>query len=278
MSSPSNTFRDRLVEFAHVNASWLVVGLDPEPSRLPDGFSRDAHGIVSFNRELIAATQQFALGYKLNFAFYESLGRASWNALEATRSAIPASLMAIADAKRGDIADTSRLYADAIFNQLGFDAVTLSPYVGREGLMPFLDYQERGSFVLCRTSNREASFQTARVGNETLFESVARTATGWGQNVGLVVGATDMDALRRVRSIVNDRPLLVPGVGAQGATIEDAFRSATDASGRNAMISASRSIIYASGGSDFASAAALQAEALRTAMSQIAERTESAGR
>ena len=277
MSSPSNTFRDRLVEFAHVNASWLVVGLDPEPSRLPDGFSRDAHGIVSFNRELIAATQQFALGYKLNFAFYESLGRASWNALEATRSAIPASLMAIADAKRGDIADTSRLYADAIFNQLGFDAVTLSPYVGREGLMPFLDYQEREASCFAEPAIAKPILDRP-CGQRNSFRVRGKNRDRRGQNVGLVVGATDMDALRRVRSIVNDRPLLVPGVGAQGATIEDAFRSATDASGRNAMISASRSIIYASGGSDFASAAALQAEALRTAMSQIAERTESAGR
>jgi orotidine-5'-phosphate decarboxylase len=269
MTSHAANFRDRLQSFARTNSSWLIVGLDPEPSRLPDGFSRDASGILSFNQELIAATRDHVLGYKLNFGFYESLGAEGWRTLSATRDAIPASLIAIADAKRGDIAETSRMYARAIFDQLGFDAVTLSPYVGRSGLDPFLEYEERGSFVLCRTSNRDSSFQTAATSEGPLYESVARKASNWGPNVGLVVGATDIDALRRVRTLAPDAPFLVPGVGAQGGSIEEAFRSAADVDGRNALLSASRSIMYASSGGDFAAAAARQAENLHQAVTAI---------
>lgn len=269
MSNPLRPFRDRLDSFARTNSSWLVVGLDPEPSRLPAGFSRDAAGIESFNRELIAATSNQVLGYKLNFGFYESLGREGWRTLSATREAIPNSLIAIADAKRGDIAETSRMYAKAIFGQLGFDAVTLSPYVGRDGLDPFLEFQDRGSFILCRTSNRDSSFQMMATAAGPLYESVAREASNWGSNVGLVIGATDPVALCRARTLAPDTPFLVPGVGAQGGTIEDAFRNAADGNGRNALISASRSIMYASDGRDFAEAAARQAAALHLAMKSV---------
>jgi orotidine-5'-phosphate decarboxylase len=270
MTTPTSDFRLRLASFARTNASWLVVGLDPEPSKLPPGFSPDAAGILAFNRELIAATKDFVMGYKLNFAFYESLGQDAWITLSATRDAIPTSLMAIADAKRGDIAETSRLYAASIFDQLGFDAVTLSPYVGREGLAPFLSYRDRGSFVVCRTSNRESSFQTAVAGDTPLYESVARKASIWGSNVGLVVGATDLPAIRTVRSIAPNTPLLVPGVGAQGGTLEEAFHAAADCNGENALFPLSRSIIYASSDGDFAGAAGRRAHALQQEMAALA--------
>jgi orotidine-5'-phosphate decarboxylase len=244
------------------------VGLDPEISRLPPGFRKDASGVIDFNRELIAATSTHVLGYKLNFAFYEALGADGRRALAATRDAVPASLLTIADAKRGDIAETSRMYACSIFDQLGFDAVTLAPYVGQSGLEPFLEYQDRGSFILCRTSNRDSSLQTTVTTDGSLYEVIAREVHGWGKNAGLVVGATDTDALRRVRAIAPKAPFLVPGVGAQGATIQETFRVAADSEGRNALVSASRSIMYASTGAEFAAAAASEAETLHQAMTR----------
>jgi orotidine-5'-phosphate decarboxylase len=254
---------EKLSAAARVNRSWLMVGLDPVLDKLPDGMRRDPSGALEFNRAIIAATSDLVIGYKPNFAFYEAMGPEGWHVLKKTRAAIPPDLFALGDAKRGDIGDTAEMYARAIFDVLGFDAATVSPYVGREGVQPFLDRRDRGSFVVCRTSNRENTFQDMDAGGEFLYERVAQAVVEWGDNVGLVVGATDVDALSRVRRIAPAVPILVPGVGAQGGGLGAAVRAAVDAEGGNALISATRSVTYASSGHDFADAARAVASGLR---------------
>jgi orotidine-5'-phosphate decarboxylase len=240
-----------------------MIGLDPILDRLPTTIQRSAAGVAEFNREIIEATRDLVIGYKPNFAFYEALGAAGWEALAETRKAIPRELIALADAKRGDIGSTSELYAQAILDSLGFDAMTVSPYVGLEGLAPFLAREKKGVFVLGRTSNRDGSVQDLELSNGVpVYEQVADMATTWGDNVGLVIGATDLEAAATLRERHPNTPFLVPGIGVQGATVGDALRHAATADGRMAMVSASRSVIYASSESDFAEAARRRAEEL----------------
>lgn len=260
-SNVSAGFLERLRNAAAVNNSWLMIGLDPVLDRLPDGISRDAEGVVTFNRAIIEATQDLVIGYKPNAAFYEVIGAVGWDALARTRKLISGDLVALLDAKRGDIGTTSEMYAQAIFDNLGFDAATVSPYVGREGIQPFLDRKERGVFVLCRTSNRDGSLQDVVVeSGERLYEEVARLAPLWGDNVGLVVGATDTGALPELREMCPDVPFLLPGVGTQGAGAKQTLRLAADWDGNLAVIALSRSIIYASDGRDFADVARARAQ------------------
>ncbi|SRR5579884_363264 len=263
-------FAERL-DFVHSSRrSLLLVGLDPLVERLPAGLSRDASGVTRFLREIIEACSPYAIGFKTNFAFFERLGAPGWRALEQTRRAIPEGHLAVADAKRGDIGDSSEMYAQAIFDAMDFHAVTVSPWTGKEGLFPFLQRADRCSFVLCRTSNRDPSFQEITVDGRPLYEIVAETAAAWSQNVGLVVGATDVEALRRVRAGLPDTALLVPGVGVQGGDLRSAVRASVDSGGGKALISASRSILYASDGSDFAQAAAMEAERIADVISEAA--------
>ncbi|HZT95423.1 MAG TPA: orotidine-5'-phosphate decarboxylase [Chloroflexota bacterium] len=257
-------FRERLAESAAANRSQLVVGLDVTPESLPAHLSRDAHGVLTFNRAVVESTADLVSGYKLNFAFFQALGAEGWEVLYATRRLIPRRLLTIADAKLGDIGNSSKLYAKAVFGDLDFDAVTLSPYVGREGLQPFLDQASKGSFILCRTSNRDGSLQDVETGGASLYERVASTVAEWGPNAGLVVGATDIGALRRVRELAPEAPLLVPGVGAQGGNLEATIDSLRG--GGPALIAMSRAVILSSGGPDFATAARDAAERFARAM------------
>jgi orotidine-5'-phosphate decarboxylase len=254
---------NRLNSAAAINGSWLMVGLDPVVAQLPEGISRDARGVVEFNRQIIEATSDLVMGYKPNAAFYEVLGAAGWEGLQRTREFIPRPLFALLDAKRGDIGSTSEMYAEAAFETHDFDAVTVQPYVGREGVEPFLTRPDRGAFVLCRTSNRDPSFQDLRVepGSTPLYETVATTASAWGVNVGLVIGATDTEALARVRGLCPTVPFLVPGSGTQGGSLWDAFAAGMDATHGGAILSLSRSVIFASSGRDFASAARARVQA-----------------
>lgn len=218
-------------------------------------FPQSSEGVLRFNRAIIDATQDLVLGYKLNLAFFESLGDAGWSTLRKTRQSVPDALLTIADAKFGDIGSSSRLYASAVFEDLRFDSVTLSPYVGREGLAPFLANETKAGFVLCRTSNRDESFQQLDIDGRPMYERVAEAVSTWGANAGLVVGATDLAALAAVRKLAPRVPLLVPGIGAQGATAEATMAAAVDADGGNALIAVSRAVIYASSDSEFAKAA-----------------------
>lgn len=254
------SFIAHLKSAAGINASWLMVGLDPNRSRMPLGIAPDADGVLDFNQRVIEATQDLVMGYKLNFAFYEVLGPRGWDLLARTREAIPRGLIALADAKRGDIGDTAEMYAQSIFDELDFDAVTVAPYVGFEGIRPFLEREHKGSFVLCRTSNRDPLPQSVETPQGPLYELIARVAPQWGDNVGLVVGSTDLEALSRVRVLAPRTPFLVPGVGAQGGSLQETVSRAMDGEGGNAVIAISRAILYASDGADFALAARRQTE------------------
>ncbi len=262
------TFREKLRVAIQAQRSILCVGLDPEISRLPEGLPRTLDGIVAFNREIVAATADLACAYKPNLAFYEALGPRGWDVLGETMAAIPGHLPIIGDAKRGDVGNTARAYATALFDRLGFDAVTVSPFLGRDAVEPFLSYLDRGVLVLCRTSNPgAAAIQNLTMdvnGRPTpLYEVIARLAEEWNErgNVGLVVGATAPVELDRIREIAQNLPILVPAIGAQGGELEAAARAHRPAA--PAIVSASRAILFASERADFASAAREAAFRLR---------------
>ena len=247
------------------NRSLLCVGLDPDPQRMPDKV-----GIFEFNKAIIDATSDLVCAYKPQLAFYEALGDEGLDALKRTVKHIPDHIPVIADAKRGDIGSTARAYATAIFSVLGFDATTVNPYLGFDSVEPFIEYQDKGIFVLCRTSNPGAAdFQSLRCrfgkGYRPLFEIVAIKASQWNTNgnVGLVVGATYPDELKVIRQSHPDMTFLIPGIGAQGGDLSLAVRYGLNAQGNGIIINSSRQIIYASSGRDFDEEARRAASTLR---------------
>lgn len=264
------SFNDRLRQTCDQKKSSLCIGLDVDTSRLPAGLEANRDDIVCFCRGIIEATHQLAAAYKPNFAFFESMGTWGLQALEEIRGHIPPDLIAVADAKRGDIDSTNAHYAKAILDDLGFDALTVHPYLGAEALEPFLSRPQNGLFVLCRTSNPGAGeFQDMRTaGGDPLYLTVAKAVQSWNGNgnCGLVTGATYPEELAQVRQIAPDLPLLIPGIGAQGGDLAATVQAAgTDAP---MLINASRSILYASSKSDFAEAAARAAQELHAEINQ----------
>jgi orotidine-5'-phosphate decarboxylase len=259
-------FIERLTEAAHRNRSLVCIGLDPDPQLMPRN-----RGIFEFNRAIIEATADLVCAYKVNFAFYEALADEGFDALKHTIRYVPDGIPVIADAKRGDIGNTARAYAKAIFDNLNCDAATVSPYLGFDSIEPFISYRDKGVFVLCRTSNTGAlDFQSLRCeeaepGCCSLFELVARKASQWNRygNIGLVVGATYPAELKLIREAHPDMPLLIPGIGAQGGDLTLAVRYGIDARGERVVINSSRQIIYASAEDDFAEAARQAASSLR---------------
>ncbi len=253
----SATFFDKLTAAARRADSLLCVGLDPAPDQVPARF-RDAHpgdlpaAILAWNRAVIAATQELVCAYKPNIAFYEALGTAGMETLRATLAAIPPELPVILDAKRGDIGSTAAAYARACFEELGVDAVTLSPYLGRDSVDPFARYAGKGLFVLCHTSNPSAGdFQHLEISdwrrldrepNQPLYLHVARSAVGWSPDVGLVVGATYPEAIAEVRRAAPDAWFLVPGIGAQGGDLEATLAAGLRPDGLGLLINASRGV------------------------------------
>ena len=238
--------------------SLVCVGLDPDFKR------HRVEDIGDYNRRVIQATAPYAACFKPNIAFYEQFGLAGLRALEETLKAIPSGIPVIGDVKRGDIGNTAEAYARAMFDGWGFDAVTVSGYQGLDTVAPFLAYEGKGVYVLCRTSNDSSrEFQELRLENgRQLFEEMALTATSWSPNVGLVVGATAPLELARVRKLAPQASLLIPGVGTQGGKAEDVIAVAGYRPGLM-VVNASRSIMYASGGADFAEAAGRAARQLR---------------
>ncbi len=256
-------FSQKLEQAARRNGSLLCVGLDPDPAFMP------IDHVADFNRAIIDATAAFVCAYKPNLAFYEALGETGYGVLRETLAAIPRDIPVIGDGKRGDIGNTAKAYARALFDDLGLDAVTVNPYLGGDALEPFLERDEKGVFILCRTSNPGArDLQDLRVatdsGTQPLFEVVAESARRWNSrgNVGLVAGATFPDELRRIRSLCPEMTLLVPGVGAQGGDIAAVLENGLDASGGGLIINVSRQVLYASR-EGFAQAAAEAARRLR---------------
>jgi orotidine-5'-phosphate decarboxylase len=236
---------------------------------MPEGYGADDVG--AFNRAIIDATSDLVCAYKPNVAFYEGLGpEKGYAALRETLAAIPPHIIKLADAKRGDVEHTARAYVRAIFDDLGFDACTVSPYLGRDSVEPWIERAEFGAFVLSRTSNpgapdlQDVVAQTEG-GSLPLYEIVASRARSWDRhgNVGLVAGATYPDEMRRLRELCGGMPFLVPGVGAQAGSLEDAVRAGLDANGRGLIVNASRGVTYASKRADFAQAARREALRLR---------------
>jgi len=255
-------FLDKLLQAARTNRSLLCIGLDPDPGLMPEV------DVFLFNKAIIDATSDLVCAYKPNLAFYEALGIEGIEALQRTVAYIPKAIPVIGDAKRGDIGSTAQAYARALFEIFGFDAATVNPYLGRDSLDPFIEYREKGVFILCRTSNvGSAHFQALAMlqTSRPLFELVAERAREWNRygNVGLVVGATYPEELKWVRHLCPEMPLLIPGIGTQGGDLANAVRYGVDAEGEKAIISSSRHILYASPGKDFAVAARRVAQGLR---------------
>lgn len=256
-------FTEKITATARRTASLVCVGLDTDPAKLPSGYE-GIEGVVAFNREIIAATADLVCAYKPNSAFYEALGNRGMDALAATCEAVPSDIPVILDVKRGDIGNTAEKYADAAYDHLGADAVTVNPYMGFDAVKPFLR-PGRGVFVLCLTSNASAAdFQFLLTDGVSLYERVAAAAREWAKEgeVGLVAGATRPEPLRRIREIAGNLPILIPGAGAQGGNIADTVRASGGEPGLT-IINSSRDILYASRGSDFAGAARKRLLALR---------------
>ncbi|MDX5320879.1 MAG: orotidine-5'-phosphate decarboxylase, partial [Bacteroidota bacterium] len=246
--------RTSLISEIRSKKSFLCVGLDSDILKMPEGISRDAQGLIDFNKAIIEATAEYAVSYKVNTAFYESLGAKGWEVIEKTLEFIPKNIFTIADAKRGDIGNTSSMYARAFFDNLSFDSITINPYMGKDSVSPFLDFEGKWSILLALTSNPGSQdFQTLPVGNEQVFEQVLRKSSAWGtaDNMMYVVGATRAEQLAKIREIIPDHFLLVPGVGAQGGSLEQVVKYGANKD-IGLLINASRSIIYASSGKDFA--------------------------
>ena len=258
------TFTQRLSALRSSRNSVLCVGLDPDPNRIPDHLL-SAHSLSTaveyFCRGIIEGTSDFAVAFKLNFAFFEALGDDGLRTLRAVLESIPPDVLTIADAKRGDIGNSASFYARSVFDDLGFDSITVSPYMGKDSVTPFLEKRNTCTFVLARTSNPGgADFQMLDVGGEPLYRRVARDAVSWSSGssgtTGLVVGATDVETMSDLRSQLPNTPFLIPGVGSQGGSASDVML----ASGNGpVLVNSSRAIIYAGSDHDFAKAASTAA-------------------
>ncbi|MEW5994961.1 MAG: orotidine-5'-phosphate decarboxylase, partial [Candidatus Zixiibacteriota bacterium] len=212
----------KLQKIQSKNNSLICLGLDLDPKRMPTNFTKTAKGMFDFASRMIDATTDLVCAYKPNLAFYESLGSEGLSLLRQITVRIPNDMPVILDGKRGDIGNTAAHYADAMFNKLGADWVTLNPYMGYDSLRPFLEYKDKGVFVLCLTSNTGAKdFQLLTIDGKPLYQVVAEKVVYWNKdhNCGLVVGATAPDQLRELRHLVGDMPILIPGVGAQGGSL-----------------------------------------------------------
>jgi len=231
--------------------SFLCVGLDPDVQKIPTLFLRMQDPITEFTKSIVNATSDVAIAYKPNFAFYEALGLKGLHALDALIHHLPKNVVTIADAKRADIGNTSRLYATAFFETWGFDAVTVPPYMGYDSIEPFISYKEKLTLILCLTSNSGAQdFEEKRLENgKRLYEAVLEKALEWNQfeNVGLVVGANRAEELKRLRAMAQGLCFLIPGVGVQGGTIEESVRYGADANQQSALINIGRAVIYPDG-------------------------------
>ncbi len=264
-------FAEKLRKSWEKSDSLVCVGLDVNTALLPSSLTGE-NGVLAFNEAIIQSTADLVCAYKMNTAFYEAMGPRGLEILQKTLSLIPSNIVKIIDAKRGDTENTGRAYAKALFDVLGGDAVTLHPYMGRDSLSPFLEREEKGAFVLCRTSNTGARDFQDLGGHEPLYITVAKKVKEWNvhENCGLVVGATYPKELGHVRETVGgDMPLLVPGIGAQGGSIEEVIKNGLNEEGTGLIINSSRGIIFASRGKDFASAARKKTLELKEAINTL---------
>lgn len=255
--------------------SYLCVGLDTDIHKLPASVRREKDPVFAFNRRIIDATAEYCVAYKPNLAFYESIGAAGWESLARTMEYIPKNIFTIADAKRGDIGNTSAMYARTFFEQYQFDAVTVAPYMGSDSVKPFLDYEGKWVVLLALTSNEGSrDFQHLQIApsGHPLYRVVIEHAMQWAspEQLMFVVGATQAEHLANIRSFAPEHFLLVPGYGAQGGDLQAVSRAGLNRSG-GLLVNSSRAIIYASEGEDFDKAAARQAQAVAAQMRQYLE-------
>jgi len=265
---------DHLISEIRKKDSFLCIGLDVDLNKIPKHLLEGEDPIFAFNKAIIDATHHLAVAYKPNTAFYEAYGIKGWKALEKTIDYLNINypeIFTIADAKRGDIGNTSAMYAKAFLEDLGFDAITVTPYMGKDSVEPFLSFKEKHTILLALTSNKGAfDFQTQIIDNEELYKKVLKTSKSWEHSDQLmyVVGATKAKYFKEIRNIVPNSFLLVPGVGVQGGNMQDVCKYGMNKD-VGLLINSSRGIIYASNQLDFAEAAAREAEVLQKQMKSI---------
>ncbi|MBK7629567.1 MAG: orotidine-5'-phosphate decarboxylase [Ignavibacteriales bacterium] len=238
---------------------FICVGLDTDKNKIPSFLKDDQDGVLKFNKSIIEATKDYAAAYKINFAFYEQAGSDGINELERTVELIPHNILSIADAKRGDIGNTSEMYAKSIYEHFRFDAVTLHPYMGKDSLQPFLEFTDKMNYVLVLTSNQGANdFEKLELKDgKFLYQEVLHNVKEWNKknNCGIVFGATKIEELKSNINNFGDLSVLLPGVGAQGGSLGEVNSVFNSSNRKNYLVNVSRGIIYKSSGEDFAEAA-----------------------
>jgi len=267
--------RQQLFDLIQQKRSYLCIGLDPDPARLPNHLLRSSDPIFEFNKQIIDATQDLCVAYKPNLAFYEASGAKGWESLEKTKAYIPEQIFTIADAKRADIGNTSGHYAKAFFDYLGFDAITVAPYMGHDSVGPFLAYQDKWVILLALTSNNGSKdFQLKEIeGSRKLYEEVISTSLNWASPDQLmwVIGATHPHVFAHIRELAPDHFFLVPGVGAQGGDLETISQHGMN-SLCGLLVNSSREILYQSQDRDFAKAARKAAKKIQEQMEMYLEK------
>lgn len=261
--------RTEIVAQIRKKKSVLCVGLDTDLTKIPAHLLNEEDPVFAFNKAIIDATQEFTVAYKINTAFYEAQGLKGWQSLERTLAYIPRSIFTIADAKRGDIGNTSTQYAKTFFETYEFDSVTIAPYMGKDSVAPFLEFKDKWGIVLGITSNEGSlDFQHLIVDGKPLYEHVLAKVASWGtpENIMFVVGATREDQLAHVRSLCPDHFFLIPGVGAQGGDVDTVCKHTLNADA-GVLINVSRGIIFAGKDEQFAEAAGAAARAYQKQMS-----------
>lgn len=262
--------RQDLVQLIRERKSYLCIGLDTDIQKIPKHLLSHADPIFAFNKAIIDATKDLCVAYKINTAFYECQGIRGWESLQRTVEYIPENIFTIADAKRGDIGNTSTYYAKTFFETYGFDSVTVAPYMGRDSVEPFLAFPGKWAIVLGLTSNAgSADFQQLPTGDARLYEKVMTTTAAWGSadNMMFVVGATQAAAVADIRKLVPDHFFLVPGVGAQGGSLKEISEKGMN-NDIGLLVNASRAVIYAGNGEQFAEDARAAALAYQQEMAQ----------
>ncbi len=234
---------------------FVCVGLDTDLNKIPDHLIKEEEPLLAFNKSIIDATKNFAAAYKINFAFYEALGSQGFELIKKTLELIPDDILTIADAKRGDIGNTSEMYAKSVFEHFGFDSITLHPYMGKDSIQPFLNYSDKLNFILALTSNQSSvDFEKQILSDGTfLYQKIISSVNQWNKNknCGIVFGATNLDELKlNIRSF-SDLTVLLPGVGAQGGSFEDVLKVFHNQNRKNFIVNISRGIIYLSSDKNF---------------------------
>jgi orotidine-5'-phosphate decarboxylase len=260
--------RKELIEQIRLKKSYLCVGLDASIEKIPKHLRSNVDAVFEFNKQIIDATKDLCVAYKINTAFYESNGTKGWEAMEKTVNYIPSTHFKIADAKRGDIGNTSSQYAKAFFEVLNFDAITVAPYMGYDSIQPFLEYENKWTIVLGLTSNKGSEdFQQLKTGDNYLYETVLKKVSEWGtiENLMFVAGATKATELVSIRKIIPDNFLLIPGVGFQGGNLAEVSKHGLNKD-FGLLVNVSRAIIYACDNKNFAEEARIITQQYQTEM------------